>query len=276
MSKTRGNRVLVTGGDTFAGINITSALLADGAEVTLLIRDGNQTELGPLANRVTWHVANVWDAASLKGRARGHRAVIHTVGSMTDDPSRGLTFQRLNVTSARNVANMCVSDGVPHLVLMSAARAPWVNGRYVQAKREAEQYVRRVGLRASLVRAPLVYTRGTPRPLFYRLMTLLGSVPPLSWTSLGNIVPMPVDMMARGVARLAFDPPATQRIYRARDLRRLNTADERRGQHRPPVNATASTEQTLPAVPDTIPQMDNNEKDETLPRRPTTRNDSSS
>jgi uncharacterized protein YbjT (DUF2867 family) len=270
MSKTRGNRVLVTGGDTFTGINIASALLAEGADVTLLVREGNQAELGPLADRVTWHIADVWDAASLKGRARGHRAVIHTVGSMTDDPSRGLTFQRLNVVSARHVANMCISDGVPHMVLMSAARAPWVDGRYVQAKREAEQYLRRVGLRASIVRAPLVYTRGASRPIFYRLMTLLGSVPPLSWTPLGNIVPMPVDMLARGVARLAFDPPDGQRIYRARDLRRLNTPDERRGRHPRPVESTEDTEQNLPAVPDTIPQTNT---DETLPRRPTRRSD---
>ena len=208
MNKPASNRVLITGGATFTGINFASAVLAEGAEVTLLLREGDEARLGPLKERVQWHVADVWDAASLKGRARGHRTVIHTVGSMTDDPARGLTFQRLNVTSARHVANMCVSDGVSHLVLMSAARAPWINGEYVSAKRDAEAYLQRIGLRASIVRAPLTYIRGNSRPVFYRLMTLLGTLPPLSWTSLGNIAPISMDVLARGGGTSRTEPAA--------------------------------------------------------------------
>jgi NADH dehydrogenase len=268
MRKPASNRVLITGGDTFTGINIASAVLADGAEVTLLIREGNAARLGPLAERVQWHVADVWDAASLKGRARGHHTVIHTVGSMTDDPARGLTFQRLNVTSARHVANMCVSDGVSHMVLLSAARAPWVNGQYISAKRDAEAYVRRMGLRASIVRAPLTYVRGTSRPVFYRLMTLLGTLPPLSWTALGNMAPIPMDVLARGVARLALNPPTGQRIYQARELRRLNTADERRGLRIHDHHTDTDTAGTQSSAPDiAMPSRDISD-DETLPRRP--------
>ncbi len=256
MNKPASNRVLITGGATFTGINFASAVLAEGAEVTLLLREGDEARLGPLKERVQWHVADVWDAASLKGRARGHRTVIHTVGSMTDDPARGLTFQRLNVTSARHVANMCVSDGVSHLVLMSAARAPWINGQYVSAKRDAEAYLQRIGLRASIVRAPLTYIRGNSRPVFYRLMTLLGTLPPLSWTPLGNVAPISMDVLARGVARLALNPPPDgQRIYQAREICRLNTSGERHGRLRTP-----STE---PA--DSSSDMNN---DDTLPRRP--------
>lgn len=229
MSVSKRNRVLITGGGTFLGINLASALLAEGAEVTLILREGNEDRLGPLESRVRWLTANVWDVASLKGRARGHGTVIHTVGSMTADPARGLTYHRLNVVSARNVANMCVSDGVAHMVLMSAVGAPWISRRYVNTKRDAESYLRRVGLQSSIVRAPLTYVRGTERPIFYRLMTLLGNVPPLSWTPLGNIAPMPLDILARGVARIALDPPTSQRMVYARELRQLNTRNERRG-----------------------------------------------
>jgi len=222
-------RVLVTGGGTFLGINIASALLAEGADVTLLIRPDTEARLGPLATRVRWFVADVWDVASLKGRARGQGTVIHTVGSMVADPARGLTYQRLNVVSARNAANMCVSDGVAHLVFISAVGAPWVSRQYVKAKREAETYVQRVGLQASVVRAPLTYVRGAKRPLFYRLVTAIGRTPPLSWMGLANLAPMPLDILARGVARIALNPPPQSRLYAASDLRRLNSRDERRG-----------------------------------------------
>lgn len=228
MAIDKSRRVLVTGGGTFLGINIASALLAQGAEVTLLLRPGTEERLGPLAGRVRWLNADVWDAASLKGRARGHGTVIHTVGSMVADPAQGLTYHRLNVISARNTANMCVSDGVQHMILMSAVRAPWVNRRYVQAKREAETYLGRVGLRSTIIRAPLTYVRDTRRPLFYRLVTWLGRFPLLSWTPLGAIAPLPLDVLARGVARVALQPQGKRLLY-AQDLRRLNTRDELRG-----------------------------------------------
>ena len=230
MNKSGLNRVVVTGGGTFVGISIASALLAEGADVTLIIRSDNEERLGPLASRVRWQVADMWDPASLRGRARGHSALIHTVGSLTDDPQRGLTFHRLNFLSARNAANMCISDGVPHMILLSAANAPWINHNYVKAKREAEEYLRRVGLQSSIVRAPLSYVRGQPRPLFYRMMSALGAIPLINLLGLRQVAPMPLDILARGVARIALQPPSTRSHYSAVDLWRLNKREEIRGE----------------------------------------------
>jgi uncharacterized protein YbjT (DUF2867 family) len=215
-------RVLVTGGGTFLGDNIAAALLAEGAEVTLLVRPGAEDRLGGLGQKVRWWTADVWNPASLKGRARGQQLVIHTVGGVHADPAQGLTHHYLNFVSARNVANLCVSSGVPHLVFMSAARAPWNSRGYIAAKREAEVYIDRIGLKHTIIRAPLAYVRGTRRPLFWQLMSVLGGAPPVSWLIFGRIAPIPVDVLARGVARIALDPNKTKTIYYARDLRRRN------------------------------------------------------
>ncbi|MFN8374539.1 MAG: SDR family oxidoreductase [Anaerolineae bacterium] len=219
-------RILVTGGGTFLGDNIAAALLAEGAEVTLLVRPGAEDKLGPLAQRVRWWAADVWNPASLRGRARGHASVIHTVGSMTEDTTQGLNHHYLNFVSARNVANMCVSDGVPHMVLISGVSAPWTNRAYIRSKREAETYIGRVGLQSSIIRAPLAYVRGRPRPFFFQLMTLLGSIPPISWLGFGRFAPMPVDMLARGVARITLDRKRSKIIYYASDLRKRNRREE--------------------------------------------------
>ncbi|MEZ4672379.1 MAG: SDR family oxidoreductase [Anaerolineae bacterium] len=224
----KSRRVLVTGGGTFLGDNIAAALLAEGAQVTLLVRPGNENKLGPLAQRVRWFTADVWNPASLRGRARGHASVIHTVGSMVADPSQGSNHHWLNFVSARNVTNMCVGDGVPHMMLLSSVRAPWVNGNYLRAKREAEEYMFRVGLQATIIRAPIVYIRGERRHPFYMLMTLFGSTPILSWFWFGRAAPMPIDMLARGVARITLDKNRTKQIYYAPDLRKRNTAREAR------------------------------------------------
>ncbi len=210
----------MTGGGTFLGDNIATALLAEGAQVSLLVRPGAEDNLGALAQHTRWSTADVWSPASLRGKARLHDAVIHTVGSLRDDPAAGLSFHRLNFVSARNVANMCVSDGVGRMLLISGVRAPWINRGYIQSKREAEDYLLRLGLRCNIIRAPLLYKPGRNRPGFFRLMTLLGALPPLSWLHLGRIAPMPVDTLARAVAQVALTEEDDRRIYYARDLRR--------------------------------------------------------
>lgn len=229
MAINKKNHVLITGGGTYLGLNLASALLAEGIEVSLIIREGNEKRLGFLESRVRWSIADVWDAASLRGRARGHGTVIHTVGSMVADPSKGLTHNRLNVVSARNAASMCVTDGVQHFMLLSAVRAPWVKRDYIKAKRDAEKHIRRIGLTTSIIRAPISYIRGANRPLFYQMMSILGRIPPLNWTHMGRMAPMPLDVMVRGIARIAKDPPQKTRVYYANHLRRLNKRDELRG-----------------------------------------------
>lgn len=243
-------RILVTGGGTFLGDNIAAALLAEGVEVTLLVRPGTEERLGGLGQRVRWFAADVWNPASMRGRARGHTSVIHTVGSMVEDPSQGLNHHYLNFVSARNVANLCISDGVPHITLISGASSLWVARAYIKAKRDAELYIGRVGLQASIIRAPITYVRGAPRHPFFRLISLLGVIPPISWLGMNRVAPIPVDVLARGVARITIERKRDKIMFYAPDLRRRNTRQElRQGVSvRAPRN-TAVPEPEIPAHP---------------------------
>ncbi len=253
---TTNRRILVTGGGSFLGDAIAAALLAEGAEVTLLVRPGTEDRLRGLAQRTRWFSADVWEPSSLKGRARGMHAVVHTVGSMTADPARGLTYHYLNFVSARNVANLCVSSGVPHMVLLSSPRAPWIPREYIRSKREAEAYLTRIGLRATIIRAPMAYVRGETRRPFYRLMSLLGMLPPFSWLGMRRIAPLPIDVIARGVARITLNPRQTRTLYGAADLRRHNTGRElRRGisQDAPSLEANLLTAEPIALLEDEIP-----------------------
>lgn len=244
-------RILVIGGGTFVGKQVAAALLAEGATVTLVVRPGAAAKLGPLRDEVEWAEADVWNPASLKGRARRAHTVIHTVGGTQDDPATGLTFHYLNFMSLRNVADMCISDGAPHLILISAAAAPWLPRPYLRSKREAESYLARVGLRGTVVRAPLLYTRGKPRPLVYRLVSLVAMLTPFFRRN----APLPTDVFARGVARLATGGGDGRRVYYAADLRRLNSRDERRGVPRTPPRPAVSIDEPPPSEADTRPNQ---------------------
>jgi len=222
-------RVFVTGGTGFLGYRVVRALLEQGAEVTVLIKLGSEEKLGALRGRVQYVQGDPWNPASLRGRARGHGVVVHLVGGVKPDPARGLTFRHLNYVSARNVAQMAVSDGVPNMLLLSAAATPFgVRGGYLESKRDAEQYLQSTGLNWTIVRAPTLYTPGERRNPVYLLISVLGAIPLLG-LPFSSYKPIAVDTAARGIASLALTTDAIRnRLIGPRQLQRLGRAQERR------------------------------------------------
>lgn len=219
-------RLFVAGATGFLGAGVAFALLEAGAEVTALVPPGAEFRLGR-SEGVRVVEGDAWNPGSLVGRSRGHGAVIHLVGSLRQQPARGLTYDYLNVTSTRNIIRMAARDGVPHMIYLSAAWAPWLPGGYVESKRRAEGYLRQSGLAWTVVRAPLVYPRGQLRNPLLWLISAWGQVPLLGWP-LARWAPLPVDVMARGIAALALagESSASQIVY-GRQLRRLSKQHQR-------------------------------------------------
>lgn len=222
MPRRNWNKVFVTGATSFVGLRVVAALVEAGADVTVLVQPDHEEKLGALRRHVRMVSGDVWNPASLKGRSRGYGVVLHLVGSIRAQPERGLTFHQLNLVSARNVIGMAVSDGVPYFVLLSAAHRPaGVSVEYLRSKREAEEYLRNSGLRWAIVRAPMLFERAQRGGRFFALLSRIGGLPFLR-VFFGRRTPLPVDVVARGIAQAALQQelPRDQMLY-AGDLRRL-------------------------------------------------------
>ncbi len=188
-------RFLLTGATGFIGTALAERLAAGGHAVRALVRPTSVTgALLRLGAELT--PGNVLDAASVRAAVDGCDAVIHLAGLV-----KALTPAELlacNATGTGNVAEACAAAArPPRLVYLSSlsAAGPSVNGRprveedppapvslYGESKLAGEVAVRAVagGVRASVVRAPIIYGPGD-RELVPQLqrMARLGVAPRL-------------------------------------------------------------------------------------------------
>ncbi|MFQ3535157.1 MAG: NAD(P)H-binding protein [Aggregatilineales bacterium] len=222
------SRIFVAGGTGFLGFRVVRALLDEGAQVTVLVRPDQQEKLGILRAEVQVVHGDAWNPASLRGRGRGHSVIIHLIGGMKQNPSRGQTFRHLNFVSARNVAQVAINDGVPHFILLSAAAGAGLPSGYLEAKREAERYVQKCGVAWTIIHAPPLYAPDAPRSPIGLLLSLFGALPVIG-LPLSHTRPLMAELAARAIAQLALSADAFKnRLIGPAQLRRIGIAAERR------------------------------------------------
>ena len=110
--------ILVTGATGFLGSHLTTALLAQGHQLTLLGRDfaGIQTQLAAGATLLR---ADLRDRATMMAACAGQDLVYH-VGALSTAWGRWDDFYQTNVEGTRAVVDGCLQHGVGRLVYVSS------------------------------------------------------------------------------------------------------------------------------------------------------------
>ena len=94
---------IITGGAGFLGRKLARALLDEGHEVRLLIRDPKQeADLQTMA--VTFAVGSLEDDGSLDRACEGMDWVFHTAGVISYNPAKADLMYRTNVLGSRAIA----------------------------------------------------------------------------------------------------------------------------------------------------------------------------
>jgi dihydroflavonol-4-reductase len=139
-------KALITGGAGFLGTKLTKALLDEGHEVRLLVRDpkaGARFQNTP----VSVSVGDLADVASLERACEGMDWVIHTAGLISYNPNKADLMYRTNVLGTQAIARAARNQKVKRLVHTSSTAAIGVNeDPAVRMNEEAPFNARKLGL----------------------------------------------------------------------------------------------------------------------------------
>src|SRR5436190_2245123 len=148
-------RAMVTGGSGFVGTALLEELIRRNWGVHALV---NRRPLGGFADQVRSFPGGVFDKSALDRAMQGCDAVVHLIGIIMENRSRGVTFARMHVDATRNVVEAAKRNNVRRIVHMSAlgtrSDAP---SEYHRTKFAAEEIVRHSGLEWTIFRPSLIH-----------------------------------------------------------------------------------------------------------------------
>jgi len=213
--------LLVVGGSGFIGRGVCRFAVRDDHEVRSVSRGGRPDVDDAWVNAVSWTSADLFSPNAWRDRLDGVDAVVHAVGAITEAPTEGVTFERVNGDAAVLTALEAERAGADAFVFLSAAaKPPGVRNAYLTAKRRAEAAIVDLDLDTVSLRPGPVYGEGQPHipDVADRVLRFAASAPPIA-SRLGESRPLSVDTVARATYRAALNPD--ERLLDVSDIRDL-------------------------------------------------------
>ncbi len=205
--------LLVTGGNGFIGRRVCERAVREGHAVTSVARSGppSPDQRGPWAESVTWLAADVFAPDEWRAALSGVDTMVHSIGTISERPDEGVSFERLNGDSAILAALEAERAGVDRFVYVSSsAKPPLVDAAYIDARRRAERAIADLEMTIPVPRFGAVY--GPDQPHFpavaNRLFAAAGAFEPVA-RLFGANRPLGVERAGAITYRLATtaDPP---------------------------------------------------------------------
>jgi len=209
-------QLAIFGGNGFIGRRVCRRAVEAGHDVTSIARSGPPApeHRGEWAEAVHWRAADVFAPQEWRHALDGVDAVVHSIGVISESPSEGVTFERVNGDSAIITALESERAGVDRFVLVSSAACPpRVREAYITAKRRAEGAIADLDLSTTVLRPGPVY--GPDQPHFStvvnRLLALIGEFDPVA-KRLGDGRPLDVETVGAAVYEAAVGATAVDGV----------------------------------------------------------------
>ncbi|MBS1767150.1 MAG: NAD(P)H-binding protein [Acidobacteria bacterium] len=167
-------KIFLAGGTGFIGGHLLEGLLAQGHEVTALVRPSTVSR--PARSGVTWLQGEWLTPQQWLPVIAGHQAVVHSVGLIRE---RGnATFDAVQTEVPIRLHAAALDLGVRTFVQISALGAQeGATTRFLRTKLAADQHLAQSGLRHLILRPSFVYGPGDHSMAFFERLAHLPVVP---------------------------------------------------------------------------------------------------
>ena len=199
-------RIAITGATGYMGRVVTCRLLANGHDVTALVRHGSRHRVAAGAHVVELDLFNPDElAAALQGRD----TVLHLVGTAHPNPGKAQEFVRVDLASAKACARAAANAEVQHFVYVSVAHPAPVMKAYVAARKAAEQALERTRLTATVLRPWYVLGPGRRWPMLLEPLYALARLIPGLRAGAERLGLVTLEQMITALVNAIEQPPRT-------------------------------------------------------------------
>ena len=153
-------KILLTGGTGFVGRSLRRALKAQGHDVRLLVRTQSTGKIDPREGLEVL-AGDVLDTHACLRAVDGCDALVHLIGIRREQPHDGITYEAMHTEATYGVVDAARRSKVERVIFMSALGArPDAPSGYHRTKFEAEEIVRKSGMRWTIFRPSIIFGEG--------------------------------------------------------------------------------------------------------------------
>jgi uncharacterized protein YbjT (DUF2867 family) len=217
-------KVLLTGGTGYVGRTLREKLREQGHDVRLLVRRESEHKIGP-GEGFEVVQGDVLESQACFKAVDGCAAVVHLVGIIREYPQEGTTYEAMHTEATFNIVDAARRMGIERFVHMSALGAsPNARSRYHVTKFEAEEIVRKSGLRWTIFRPSVIFHPGDE---FIRQLVELVHRPVVPVVDGGKALLQPVSLenVTDAMARSLHMPEAQGRVFEVGGPDRVQIVD---------------------------------------------------
>lgn len=197
-------KVAITGATGYMGRVVTCKLLANGHDVTALVRPGTRHRVAAGA-----HVAelDLFDPNEIARALEGRDTVVHLVGTAHPNPSKTQEFTRVDLASVKACATAAARVEVQHFVYVSVAQPAPVMKAYIAARMEAERALGKTQLTATVLRPWYVLGPGHRWPLLLSPLYAIASLIPALRAGAQRLGLVTLEQMTNALVSAIEQPP---------------------------------------------------------------------
>lgn len=211
-------KIIIMGASGHIGNRLVEEGLKRGFALTCIVRKSSAQKMSKFGKNIKIVVADPTEPGDWMDTFAEQDHFIHLIGVISEDRSRGLTFEKIQTETVRLGIEASKKGKVKWISHMSVASGiPGVDRRYVTTKRDAESLISQSGINYTIFRPGLVYGKGMLMSIANPLVILAK----LATLPFPRYAPVNVDKLAKVLLICYQNPKATDKILTPPEIGKL-------------------------------------------------------